>query len=158
LTPDWSPALPEGGTGGQSIVFTGYRGLMGQSVDGKTSWQLTTDPRDTSPTWSQDGTKVAYVHRQHDHWEVYAIDVTTGRQTRLTNTPTLADGSVASSVSPAWSPDGQCIAFLTNRTGAWQIWVMEANGSNPSPMFDTELQGPTLQYVFAGERAIDWAQ
>lgn len=151
LTPDWSPD-------GQTIVFAGYSGLMGQSVDGKISWQLTTDPRDTSPTWSPDGTKVAYVHRQHDHWEIYVIDVTTGRQTRLTDTPALADGSTASSVSPAWSPDGQYIAFLSNRTGKWLIWVMEANGSKPSPMFDTELQGLTLQYVFSGERAIDWAQ
>lgn len=158
LTPAWSPAPPDGGTGGQTIVFTGYSGLMGQSVDGKTSWQLTTDPRDTSPTWSPDGTKVAYVHRQHDHSEIYVIDVTTGRQTRLTNTPALVDGSTASSVSPAWSPDGQYIAFLTNRTGEWQIWVMAANGSKPSPMFDTELQGLTLQYVFSGERAIDWTQ
>ena len=35
---------------------------------------------------------------------------------------------------------------------------MEANGNKPSPMFDTELQGLTLQYVFSGERAIDWTQ
>ena len=158
LTPAWSPAPLEGGTGGQTIIFAGHSGLMGQSVDGKTSWQLTTDPRDTSPTWSPDGTKVAYVHRQHDHWEIYVIDVTTGQQTRLTDTPALADGSNASSVSPAWSPDGQYIAFLTNRTGMWQIWVMDANGSKPSPMFDTELQGLTLQYVFSGERTIDWTQ
>jgi len=151
LTPDWSPD-------GRSLVFTGYRGLMGQSVDGKISWQLTTDPRDTTPAWSPDGTKVAYVHRQHDHWEIYVIDVTTGRQRRLTNTPALVDGSPASSVSPAWSPDGRHIAFLTNRTGKWQIWVMEANGSQASPMFDTELQGLTLQYLFSGERTIEWVQ
>ena len=43
-------------------------------------------------------------------------------------------------------------------TGEWQIWVMEANGSNPSSMFDTELQGLTLQHAFSGERAIDWTQ
>lgn len=152
LTPDWSPD-------GERIVFTGYRGLMVQSVDGKESWQLTTDPRDTSPVWSPDGTKVAYAHRQHDHWEIYVIDVTTGRQTKLTTTPIGSTASSpASSVSPAWSPDGQQIAFLTNREGRWNIWAMNADGSQPSPMFGTELDSLTLSYAFSGERALDWVQ
>jgi hypothetical protein len=33
---------------------------------------------------------------------------------------------------------------------------MAADGSNERPLFDTELEGLTLQYAFAGERAIDW--
>lgn len=33
---------------------------------------------------------------------------------------------------------------------------MEADGSNPQPLFDTELDGLTLEYAFAGERAIVW--
>jgi hypothetical protein len=160
-TPDWSPD-------GTQIVIAGNNGLMVQSVDGQDSWQLTTDPYDTTPAWSPDGTKVAFVRRQHDHWEIYVVDVNTGQQTRLTTTPALTDGSspvdsvAASSVSPAWSPDGNYIAFLTDRAasttagGAWQIWVMKADGSAAAPLFDTELNGLTLNYVFAGERAIDW--
>jgi Tol biopolymer transport system component len=105
---------------------------------------------------------VAFVRRQHDHWEIYVVDVTTGQQTRLTDTPAWPDGTAANSVSPAWSPDGSYIAFLTDRAesttarGEWQIWVMEADGGNPQPMFDNELDGLTLECAFAGERAIDW--
>jgi Tol biopolymer transport system component len=98
---------------------------------------------------------VALIRRQHDHWEIYAIDVTTGQQTRLTNTPAL-DGVAASSVSPAWSPDGEYIAYLTNQTGTWEIWVMKADGSEQGPLFETELDGLTLDYTFASERALDW--
>jgi hypothetical protein len=151
LTPDWSPD-------GQSVVLTGYRGLMVQSADGKTLYQLTTDPRDTSPVWSPDGARVAYAHRQHDHWEIYLVEVATGRQTKLTTTPAGATASPASSVSPAWSPDGKSVAFLTNRTGAWQVWVMAADGSQAGPLFDAELSGLTLSYAFSGERVLDWVQ
>jgi hypothetical protein len=163
LTPDWSPD-------GTQIVIAGNNGLMGQSVDGQTSWQLTADSYDTTPAWSPDGTKVAFVRRQHDHWEIYVIDVTTGRQTRLTDTPAWSDGTSplpnvpASSVSPAWSPDGQYLAFLTDRAastatgGVWDIWVMKADGSDQGPLFGSELSGLTLTYAFAGERALDWAR
>jgi hypothetical protein len=155
LTPSWSSS-------GEQIIYSAVHGLRVQSVDGKQSYQLTTDPRDTSPAWSPvgstSGNQVAFVHRQHDHWEIWVVDVDTGQQTRLTNTPAWADGTAANSVSPAWSPDGKSIAFLTDRTGKWQIWVMNADGSNQRPMFNTALDGLTLQYAFAGERAISWTQ
>ena len=45
------------------------------------------------------------------------------RVTRLTNNSTY-DGT------PAWSPDGAKIAFTSKRTGRYQVWVMNADGSN----------------------------
>ncbi len=150
-TPDWSPT-------GEQIVFNGLYGLQVQSADGRESYKLTSDWTDTTPAWSPDGKKVAFIRRQHDHWEIWVVDADGGNARRLTVTPVLPDGTAGSSVSPAWSPDGQYLAFLTNRTGRWEIWVMGADGSNPGPMFDTELNGLTLEYVFAGERAIDWTQ
>jgi TolB protein len=150
-TPAWSPT-------GDQIVFNGLFGLQVQSVDGKQSYQLTSDRYDATPVWSPDGKKVAFVRRQHDHWEIYVVDADGGNVRRLTDTPALPDGTAGSSVSPAWSPDGKSIAFLTNRTGEWEIWVMGANGNSAGPMFGTELDGLTLTYAFANERAISWTQ
>ncbi len=36
----------------------------------------------------------------------------------------------ASDEDPSWSPDGQKIAFRSNRSGNYDIWVMDADGGN----------------------------
>jgi TolB protein len=43
----------------------------------------------------------------------------------LTNTPGVVDKY------PDWSPDGQQIAFVSNRNGTFELFVMAADGSNP---------------------------
>ena len=151
LAPDWSPD-------GEQLVYDGERGLVIQSVDGKSSYPLTDNPIDTSPVWSPDGSQVVFVRRQHDHWELYVVNADGSNLTRLTDTPARPDGQMASSASPAWSPDGQYIAFYTDRTGEWEIWVMKANGSAQAPMFDTELDGLVLEYTFGGERLLSWTR
>ena len=44
---------------------------------------------------------------------------------------------------PAWSPDGKKITFVTDRDGNYEIYVMDADGSNQknltnNPAEDTE--------------------
>jgi Tol biopolymer transport system component len=48
---------------------------------------------------------------------------------QLTNVP--ADNTAA---SPAWSPDGRRIAFQSNVGGAFQLWVMNADGSGQTQL------------------------
>ncbi len=151
LAPAWSPVEDQ-------VVYADVYGLFVQSIDGQTRYQLTANNRDTTPAWSPDGEQVAFVRRQHDHWEIYVVDGDGRNLRRLTDTRAKPDGSAGSSVSPAWSPDGRYIAFLTDQTGEWQIWTMEADGRNPRPLFDSELDGLTLDYAFNDERALDWAR
>jgi DNA-binding winged helix-turn-helix (wHTH) protein len=43
--------------------------------------------------------------------------------------------------APQFSPDGKRIAYMSNRTGPWQIWVSATDGSNPRQLSFTESAG-----------------
>ena len=165
--PYWSPAA----SSHSPIVYADKQGLRVQTEDGSVSYLVTDDGQDTSPVWSPDGNQVAFVRKQHDHWEIYVVDADGQNLARLTSTPDRPDGAPGNSVSPAWSPapheggtrqgrsaaGGQHIAFLSDRTGEWEIWVMRSDGSGQQSMFDSVLDGLTLDYGFVGDRAISWA-
>ena len=52
---------------------------------------------------------------------------------------TVVSGS--GSAAPQFSPDGKHIAFMSNRSGAWQIWVSSVDGSHPVQISSTESAG-----------------
>jgi dipeptidyl aminopeptidase/acylaminoacyl peptidase len=143
---------------GSLVVYSDVQGLRIQNKDESLSYLITGDGRDKSPMWSPDGSQVVFVRRQHDHWEVYLVNANGSKVRRLTDTPRKPGGAVADSVSPVWSPDGNYIAFLTNRSGKWEIWRMKADGTKPARMFKTALDDLTLNYSYIGERAISWAE
>jgi Tol biopolymer transport system component len=59
--------------------------------------------------------------------------------------------------APAWSPDGRQIAFLTDRTGRWEVWVMQADGGAQRPMFPAALNDRlALSYYSVDERVLSW--
>jgi WD40 repeat protein len=46
--------------------------------------------------------------------------------------------SLTAGISPAWSPDGSRLAFLSNRAGNWEVFVMNADGSGVTQLTDTQ--------------------
>ena len=74
--------------------------------------------------------RIAFTSTRDGNAEIYVMDPDGGNWKRLTDNPAY-DGQ------PSWSPDGQKIAFVSNR-GGWhvQIYVMDSDGSNPVKLTD----------------------
>jgi dipeptidyl aminopeptidase/acylaminoacyl peptidase len=54
--------------------------------------------------------------------------------------------------SPAWSPDGQRIAFSTNRSGNYDIWSVEPDGTDGAPVTSSSSEETHPAWDFAGTR------
>ena len=81
---------------------------------------------DWDPTWSPDGTKIAFYskHDDEDFWKVNVMNADGTDQKDLIEPSN-------SWMTPSWSPDGTKIAFAAWRDGSWEIFVMNADGTNP---------------------------
>jgi Tol biopolymer transport system component len=118
------------------IVFesgrSGAKEVWTMKTDGSDLFQITDrigGGQSTGPALSPDGRKVAFSladPTNGDEWDIYVINVDGTGLTRLTTDPAF-DGW-----RPAWSPDGQEIAFFSTRDDPLndEIYVMNADGSN----------------------------
>jgi len=156
FSPSWS-------TDGWWMVYDGEKGLMLTDATGEsTRWQqVTYQVRDMSPDWSPEprgdpwGAPIAYMVYHNDHWEIHTVLPNGQGGTRLTASPMFE--APQNSVAPDWSPDGRRIAFLTDRQGSWEIWVMRADGSQQRPLFASGvLAGIEFQYEAQSEQVLDW--
>lgn len=109
------------------------------------------------PDWQPGGGRVVFQQKQGSHWEIFGITPDGGGLAALTRPATALVDTMPSNVAPAWSPNGQFIVFLSNRTdsneaGPWRLWVMNGDGSNQRPL-PVNL---TFNYGYTNEQVVDW--
>jgi Tol biopolymer transport system component len=117
--------------------FNGSCSIYTMKPDGTDRVKLSTgsvvDP--ISPSWSPDGTSVAFSGRVGEDWFVYRMALDGSEPTQL-----AADLSSPEQTQPAWSPDGSTIAFVT--------WEGAAEGSKPTGL-DKEYGLPCDLWLMA---------
>ena len=159
--PAWDPSQP------WRIVSDGGRGLLATDLNNPDYRETVTENvADSSPVFSPDGRYLAVTAGPpgggsgHD---IYRLNRDGSGRVRLTKTPFWlpvqpdSHGQLWNNVAPVWSPDGAQLAFLTDRTGRWEVWLMNADGSNQHPMFSTEINDQLpIRYDFNDERVISW--
>jgi TolB protein len=140
LTPRWSPDATR-------VAFTCYERPGGEFVAtaqicmySTLTNKLISWPRfrgtNSSPAWSPDGTQLMFMSSMYGNPELFVADAAGGHPKRVTY-------STGASTSPTWNPKtGQQVAFVSDRGGLPQLYVMNVDGTNTG-----KIDLPDMGYV-----------
>ncbi len=144
---DWSPKWSPDGTKiafvrGDDYIDQGLN-ISVMNADGTNQTRFSGQPG-FDPRWSPDGTKIVFVSGDifdYSSREIYVMNTDGSNVQRLTNNQT-------GDSNPAWSPDGSKITFtracqhnLCPTQQPPHIWVVNADGSNPTQLTDILAYG-----------------
>ncbi|MRI00492.1 biopolymer transporter TolR [Kriegella sp. EG-1] len=77
--------------------------------------------------WSPDNKKMIFTGNRDGVYNIFTVEVESGKEEKLTDFSTLDDGA-------EYSPDGKYIFFNSARTGKMQLWRMKANGKKQTQL------------------------
>ena len=165
--------FPAWSADGSKIAYVNAYSIYTINSDGTGNSQLTNTTLDDElhPAWSPDGTQLVFSGRASaGDYEIYRGPSSGGPYTDYSLFTALTANTKIDD-APCWSPDGTTIVFSSDRDGGSggngdrEIWVMDADGSNPTQLTDT---GSTLddtypsyspdgtQITFATDRDTNW--
>jgi len=74
------------------------------------------------------------------HGEVFTVPAEKGDTRNLTNTPGVAERN------PSWSPDGKTVAYFSDASGEYKLYLQEQTGFKPPVVIDL---GPDPSYFYS---------
>ncbi len=145
------------------IVFTSERDgdaeIFVMNADGSGQKQLTRNSaKDFIADFSPDGRRITFASNRDGDREIFVMNANGSGQTQLTFNTKDTPSDPADDARPVFSPDGRRIAFVSNRDGDYDVFVMNANGSEQTPVtfnsdFDRFPDWQPIPFKCGGKRA-----
>ena len=151
--PSWSPSSDTVTVAG---VLHGRTDLWLVDTGTGAVSRLTDDAWDErEPSWSPDGRRIAFSSDRvapvvlrpeppgdgYGHYGLFEVDVATGRVDSLLDT-------AGDDHNPVWSPDGRKLAFLTDRGGAMNLYLLDTGDRRVTQLTD----------VLGGIQSVSWSR
>ncbi len=143
--------MPNGNFIARGCTVSGDCGLWLVSGLGQGQAKISGNTSDTAPDVRPQGGRIAIMSFDRggsNNWEIWLINEDGSEPLRLTE-------NVANDGLPTWSPDGQSLAFVSDRGGVWAVWVMNVDGSNQRKLFNMK-GSPTGQVLHDTENSMGW--
>lgn len=145
-SPDWS----EGG-----IVYQSWDGIeVTDAYEGAQTRTVAQESRYQDPSWQPGGRRIVFHSLEKDHREIFVMNPDGSGLQALTRPPSALIKEPIQNVAPVYSPDGKSILFLSNRSGEWAFWVMNADGSNLRRL---AIDVP-IEYRYQAEQVASWGR
>lgn len=114
------------------------------------------------PAWSPDGTRLAYVAWDHPQmpWDgaelrLLTLDQRAGGLPVAAESVTLAGDSKTAVFQPEFSPDGRWLAYASDATGWWQLYIYDRNSGQHIQLTRDEAEHAVPAWV-QGTRSFSW--
>jgi Tol biopolymer transport system component len=105
------------------------------NVDGTGFSALTETRNNSNPTWSPDGSKIAFTSTREGDSRIYSMNADgTNVQRLVANDPTILSEDYA-----AWSPDGTRVAFVGGTENGGGIYTATVQGGAVVPVLTNDL-------------------
>ena len=111
------------GTLGERLDGAGNLLVM-RPEDGSNPIVLRSDGEFSDPTWLPDDSQIVYVAKRNGITDLYAIDIVTREETRLTDNDDIE-------LSPSISPDGTRLVYAVDNEGVFELWILRIDNGSP---------------------------
>lgn len=116
------------GDDGMHAIFVA--GLFGRGLKRITPWGGYADKLDCSP----DGKRIVFSKPEFSHdgqsSNVFTVNADGTGEVQLTH----ETGGTVNAGADSWSPDGTKIAYVSNASGTYQVWIMNTDGTGQTQL------------------------